>query len=90
MPDQAENYVHRVGRTGRGMQKGFAVSFCAEEEKAKLKEIEAYLGREIDVIPMTKFEYEDTIDFSEAKPKDWRTLIEENEKFLKEKKKKKK
>ena len=33
LPDVAENYVHRVGRTGRGKQKGRAVSFCSPEEK---------------------------------------------------------
>jgi len=31
LPEQAENYVHRVGRTGRGTNKGNAVSFCSTE-----------------------------------------------------------
>ncbi len=34
LPDVPENYVHRVGRTGRGVKKGQAVSFCSTEEKA--------------------------------------------------------
>ena len=29
LPDKAENYVHRVGRTGRGTKKGIAISFCS-------------------------------------------------------------
>ena len=33
LPESTENYVHRVGRTGRGSQKGQAVSFCSTEEK---------------------------------------------------------
>ncbi len=33
LPESSENYVHRVGRTGRGRQKGQAVSFCSTEEK---------------------------------------------------------
>jgi hypothetical protein len=41
--DLPENYVHRVGRTGRGVKSGKAVSFCSEEEKKILKEIEAFL-----------------------------------------------
>ena len=32
MPDVDENYVHRVGRTGRGRNKGYAVSYCSQEE----------------------------------------------------------
>jgi ATP-dependent RNA helicase RhlE len=37
LPEQTENYVHRVGRTGRGTQRGHAVSFCSEEEKPLLE-----------------------------------------------------
>ena len=43
MPDDPENYVHRIGRTGRGFDKGNAISFCSPEEKPKLKEIEEFL-----------------------------------------------
>jgi ATP-dependent RNA helicase RhlE len=90
LPDLSENYVHRVGRTGRGMRKGFAVSFCSTEEKEKLAEIEAYLGRPVERIVLSKEEYRDTIDFSEEAPKDWRTLIEEAELEMKKKRRKKK
>lgn len=47
LPDVAENYVHRVGRTGRGTERGRAVSFCAEEEKPILEQIQSFLGKEI-------------------------------------------
>ncbi|MFK5951945.1 MAG: DEAD/DEAH box helicase [Desulfobacterium sp.] len=43
MPEKDENYVHRVGRTGRGVQKGTALSFCGEGEKERLAEIEEFL-----------------------------------------------
>jgi len=33
LPEKPENYVHRIGRTGRGFNKGIAVSFCSTEEK---------------------------------------------------------
>jgi len=49
LPDVAENYVHRVGRTGRGVRKGLAVSFCSDEEKPVLDEIETFLGQKISV-----------------------------------------
>ncbi|HEY4650227.1 MAG TPA: DEAD/DEAH box helicase, partial [Pontibacter sp.] len=52
LPDQPENYVHRVGRTGRGTAKGIAVSFCAPEEKTILEEIQHYLTKDIKVIEL--------------------------------------
>ena len=42
LPDKAENYVHRVGRTGRGVKKGIAISFCSKEEKSRLEEIQGF------------------------------------------------
>ena len=52
LPTVAENYVHRIGRTGRGDKKGEAVSFCSREEVDLLKEIEKYTGYEITNIPI--------------------------------------
>ena len=43
LPEQVENYVHRVGRTGRASKKGQAISFCSTGEKEILAEIEKYL-----------------------------------------------
>jgi len=43
LPDDPENYVHRVGRTGRGFEKGQAISFYSPEEKQKLDLIEEFL-----------------------------------------------
>ena len=47
LPEVAENYVHRIGRTGRGDKRGEAISFCSEEEEGLLKDIENYTGYEI-------------------------------------------
>lgn len=80
LPEKAENYVHRVGRTGRGTKRGTAVSFCSSEEKLVLDEIQTYLDKEIDVLSISKNEYSETIEFSAEGPKDWRTLINEAEK----------
>ena len=65
MPDVAENYVHRIGRTGRGRLKGDAVSFCAKEEKPLLKEIEEFVGKPIKELELKQTEYRKTVDFSE-------------------------
>lgn len=89
LPEEAENYVHRVGRTGRGMEKGFAVSFCSPEETEMLDEIQNFLEKEIKVMEIKKQDYIETIDFSEE-PNDWRKLIKEAEEEKSKKKRKKK
>lgn len=91
LPEVAENYVHRIGRTGRGIQKGFAVSFCSTEEKPILQEIETFLGGQINVLKIDKQAYQDTLDFSEDSESDWRKLLKEQEEneYKKGKKKKK-
>lgn len=58
IPEKAENYVHRIGRTGRGFNKGLAVSFCAPEEKELLLDIEELLGKPIEVLKVSKKAYE--------------------------------
>ena len=80
LPESAENYVHRVGRTGRGTQKGQAVSFCSKEEKLMLAKIEANLGKPIERMTISKNDYQNIVDFSEDQVDDWRSLIRENEK----------
>ncbi len=79
LPESSENYVHRVGRTGRGRQKGRAVSFCSTEEKELLIEIEKNLKKPIQRIEITKKDYENTLDFSHDKSHDWQALMKENE-----------
>lgn len=65
LPDIAENYVHRVGRTGRGDQKGQAISFCSSEEKKTLDEIEKFLTKKIHVLHIDKEDYKTTVEFAE-------------------------
>ncbi|HZJ73681.1 MAG TPA: DEAD/DEAH box helicase [Perlabentimonas sp.] len=90
LPEIAQNYVHRVGRTGRATQRGKAVSFCSIEEKPILKQIEYFLNAPIAVLPISKTDYEATIDFSEASSHDWQSLIKEHKAFEQTKKKRKK
>jgi ATP-dependent RNA helicase RhlE len=89
LPDETENYVHRVGRTGRGTQKGLAISFCSTEEIEILRDIEQFLGKEIMVLDIKKDAYEETIDMSEASSHDWQSLIDEANAYEQKKKKKK-
>jgi len=89
LPDVAENYVHRVGRTGRGVKKGLAVSFCSPEEKPVLDEIETFLGQKVSALIIDKEEYTATVDLSLDNPNDWKALMREEEQKPKSKKKKK-
>ena len=94
LPDTAEGYVHRVGRTGRGRQKGQAVSFCSSDEAGLLAQIEAILPKAIDQIDISKSDYKYTIDSSAVRNNDWQSLMKEAENldrnFKKKKKKRKK
>ena len=49
IPEEPENYMHRIGRTGRAEQKGTAISFFTEEEADYLGAIELLMNTEIDV-----------------------------------------
>lgn len=79
LPDIAENYVHRIGRTGRAKKRGQAISFCSEEEKQGLEEIEAFLTVPLAVMNVGAKDYTDIIDMSEDSEKDWRKLLKEDE-----------
>jgi len=93
LPEVPENYVHRVGRTGRGTKKGRAVSFCSSEEKEILAEIETFLDKDIMVMDIDKNAYRETLDFTKDTDNNWKKLIRDNEKEQQEywaKKKRKK
>lgn len=49
LPNVPETYVHRIGRTGRAGRDGVAWSFCSEEERPYLKEIEKQTRQKIPV-----------------------------------------
>jgi ATP-dependent RNA helicase RhlE len=85
LPTETESYVHRVGRTGRGVAKGKAISFCSTEEKEMLATIEYFLGYQIEVIAFSKDAYEETKILSN-KINDWKSLIEQSNKPWKKKK----
>jgi ATP-dependent RNA helicase RhlE len=90
LPEKAENYVHRVGRTGRGVQKGQAVSFCSEEEKPMLAEIETYVTKPINRIDISKEARRETLDASVESPISLNAILKEIESYENRKKRKKK
>jgi ATP-dependent RNA helicase RhlE len=56
LPEDAENYVHRIGRTGRAEQKGRAISFVSDKDVESLMRIEDYLKEKLEVIWMDENE----------------------------------
>ena len=47
VPHDAEDYVHRIGRTARADRDGVAITFVNEREMGKFQEIEHFLGKEV-------------------------------------------
>lgn len=47
LPNESENYVHRIGRTARAGKSGKAYTFCSEQDVYNLPAIERYLGNSI-------------------------------------------
>ncbi len=48
LPDEPEDYVHRIGRTGRAGATGISISFACEEDAFRLPAIEELLGTKLD------------------------------------------
>ncbi|MGI6106308.1 MAG: DEAD/DEAH box helicase [Raoultibacter sp.] len=55
LPNQPEDYIHRIGRTGRAGERGFAISFVSPEQEPWLKDIEKLTRREIPSIEIKGF-----------------------------------
>jgi ATP-dependent RNA helicase RhlB len=53
LPDDAEDYVHRIGRTGRAGKSGIAISFACEKYALNLPAIEQYIQQ---AIPVTDYD----------------------------------
>lgn len=51
LPDDPEDYVHRIGRTGRAGAKGTSISFAGEDDAFQLPPIEELLGDKLECIP---------------------------------------
>ena len=56
LPTQPEDYVHRIGRTGRAGATGFAVSFVSPETAAALRDIQKLLKRTIPELELQNFD----------------------------------
>ena len=55
IPEQAETYVHRIGRTGRAGSAGIALSFCSSEEMSYMRGISKLINKKINVVESHPF-----------------------------------
>jgi translation initiation factor 4A len=57
LPGNRENYIHRIGRSGRFGRKGVAINFVTDNDIRALKDIETYYNTQIDEMPATVADY---------------------------------
>lgn len=50
LPDVAETYVHRIGRTGRAGKRGTAFTFCSKDDKLMIRNIQRLTGKKINAV----------------------------------------
>ena len=70
IPNVAETYVHRIGRSGRAGEKGIAIAMCEPEENAYIRDIEKLIKQKIQVLKDHPFPQTDK-PMTEAEKKEW-------------------
>ena len=61
LPTQPEDYVHRIGRTGRAGEQGFAVSFVTRESRRTMSDIEKLIGKNVPLMELETYELDMTV-----------------------------
>ena len=74
VPNDCEDYVHRIGRTARANNDGCAITFVSEKEQTQFKTVEDFLEKSIYKIPVP----EELGDVPEYTPK---TVVKNKRKF---------
>lgn len=77
LPDLEEQYVHRVGRTGRGTKRGQAIAFCSPDEQVFLDAIESYIGEDIEELAIHKNDYKTILQDTEDLTYNWQKLLDQ-------------
>ena len=68
MPETAEAYVHRIGRTGRAEKTGMAFSFASRDEQDQVRAIEKLLGKQLVQHQLEGFDYSVPAPAKSAEP----------------------
>jgi ATP-dependent RNA helicase RhlE len=66
VPQHPEDYVHRIGRTGRAQATGDAFTIMVAEDRSHIAAIERFIGRRIERVKLDKFNYNYTALFDDA------------------------
>lgn len=75
LPEIPENYIHRIGRTGRADKKGIAISFITEREKEQQQKIETLMNYEIPMVPLPEDLVISSVLTPDEEPKVYMKLI---------------
>jgi ATP-dependent RNA helicase RhlE len=67
VPQHPEDYIHRIGRTGRAEHTGDAFTIMVAEDAAHVFAIERFIGKQIERVKLENFEYRYTALFEESK-----------------------
>jgi ATP-dependent RNA helicase RhlE len=68
VPQHPEDYIHRIGRTGRAENTGDAFTLMVAEDAQHVHAIERFIGKKIERIKLENFNYKYTALFEEGKP----------------------
>ena len=52
VPHDCEDYVHRIGRTARAGSEGAAITFVSRDDQSRFRQIEKFIGREVEKTPV--------------------------------------
>ncbi|MEE9439252.1 MAG: DEAD/DEAH box helicase [Saprospiraceae bacterium] len=70
IPNQAETYVHRIGRSGRAGEEGVSISICEPEELSDVRDIQKLIGQKIEEVKDNPFPMTDK-PMTDAEKKEW-------------------
>jgi ATP-dependent RNA helicase RhlE len=63
LPEDAENYVHRIGRTGRAGQEGHAIAFATPDQRSNVRDIERLIRSDLPIAKHPEFH---SVDFDSS------------------------
>jgi len=69
VPDTPENYIHRIGRTGRADKRGIAITFATDRELADLEAIERLMNYKVPELPLPETVPQSEVLIPEEQPK---------------------
>ena len=90
IPNEAETYVHRIGRCGRAGNKGISISISEPEENVYVKAIEKLIGKKIEIVSEQPFKQTEKPMNAQQKKEFEKEKNRKKQEFFKNRKKKRK